>query len=563
MKSLAINYEKLKDAFSQLFGPAGILLIRRFEGDIKNRNTNEVKDKILNRLIFSLRDVSDKLVLVKEDFIPVTERGNDGIWNYFDQNPASYGLALCLITIAEDIDLKTKSMPYSARQLVEQSIPLYIAFVNYSLCNFPENYEKMMDDDLKKYSQEIRKTKLNKLVKSAREKLRKGIDSEEQKEAVSGISNLLGALMYVRERRVEEKPLTLDLKLGLYGNWELIPTASSSISESEESKAEKNDESIKDIKAQINVSFTKIAKLDSISLDMLTKKFEEKANIFGRGVAVMTLDDDVEKIFRIEKIWPDHSGAPLSKLYSFDYEVPNFEDFQNNELHLILLPSGVISFQIYGDPLLEYFAGSWRYIDLAQKIKILARNIYQDKQENDYDEDLLFYSIYRISRIAYQLAYHNHGASIVIDFTKTSIPAGKKLVQASKMLLNSEQNWNKIPRNQEDYDEQASEKIGRWAYQLMTRDGITTFSIDTSGEIFLIEYGKIVTVDSDIVENGWESIQAKMDIAKEDINLGGARHRSALYTAINKDSNEPRLVFCISQDGYIDIYTKEGWMKIR
>lgn len=110
-----------------------------------------------------------------------------------------------------------------------------------------------------------------------------------------------------------------------------------------------------------------------------------------------------------------------------------------------------------------------------------------------------------------------------------------------------------------------TKKIGRWVYQLCISDGITSLFIDDKSNLLLGDFGQIIQFNDDIKETWQKFFRTIPGNENTEIEIGGARHTSAIMRAYSEPPPESkgRIVFCISQDGYIDVYMKDDWLKLR
>jgi hypothetical protein len=79
------------------------------------------------------------------------------------------------------------------------------------------------------------------------------------------------------------------------------------------------------------------------------------------------------------------------------------------------------------------------------------------------------------------------------------------------------------------------------------------------------DFGQIIRFSKDI-RRTWQTFLEKILQEKSsEIDIGGARHTSAISRAYENppDGSKGRMVFCVSQDGYIDVYMKDNWLKLR
>lgn len=551
---------KIYEAFDQLFDVSGRAAIALLNKDNNNQNLESILDRFIELTIYGLPEVDEFLISDPEqEKNPLIECQSG--WNIFSSNPASSAMAACIIQV-----LKSNASygQFQARQLVSLAVPKYISFVAHALLNFAKDYSNFINikaDDVKKQ------------FKNMVEKLKKILESTSVKDTAAGIENLIEALMFIRERRVEETPLTIEINLGSFAMWESMLTMGSALSEPDTASI-----GIKSQIDNIRASIESIDKIGKVPTKIISKEAETNAKHFGRGVAVLKLPvlDDKDKIsIDLKNLWNSHENAPLSTLYGFDWKPPNPEpNGDQPELNLVLLPSGVISIQVGGDPLLEYFAGGWRYVDTYHKSMILSKLAKEIDNDLVLTNDNISLPVYRCSRLAYQLSYHNHGSTIDLNFgAPTFLPDGKLEDTISKghYFNASDESWRLIKSNSNDEYENPEDndpnnkKLGRWVYQLCISDGITSLFVEDHYNLLLGDFGQIIQFDKNIKEKWREFVKSIPGNDGAEIDIGGARHTSA-FSCAYKDppkGSKGRMVFCISQDGYIDVYMKDAWLKLR
>ena len=549
---------KIYEAFDQLFDVSGRAAITLLNRSKNNQKLESILDRFIELIIYGLPGMDEFPIrdLEQEEY-PLIE--NESSWNIFSSNPASSAMAACIIQVIKSNALYEQ---FQARQLVSLAVPKYISFVAHALLDFAENYSKYINEQPDERQFKIMVEELKKILKSP-----------SITKTAAGIENLIEALMFIRERRVEEAPLTIEINLGSFAMWESMQTIGSAIFEP--------DTALIGIKNQINnikKSVEYIDRIGEVPTKMISKEVETNAKHFGRGVAVLGLsgsDDSDKKNIDLKNLWSSHKNAPLSTLYGFDWSPPNLEQSgEQPQLNLVLLPSGVISIQVGGDPLLEYFAGGWRYVDTYHKSMILS------KLAKDIDDNLVLTNdnislpIYRCSRLAYQLSYHNHGSTIDLNFGKpTFFPKGKLkgTISKGRYFNASDESWRQINWESKEQNDgiddvvNPNKKIGRWVYQLCISDGITSLFVDDNSNLLLGDFGQIINVKKNIEQTWKEFVKSIPGNEKVEVEIGGARHTSAISRAYENPPNgsKGRMVFCISQDGYIDVYIKNEWLKLR
>lgn len=554
------NNNKIYETFDQLFDVSGRAATALLNKDNNNQNLERILDRFIELIIYGLPQVDEFPISDPEqEKNPLKEC--ESSWNIFSSNPASSAMAACIIQVLKS---NASYEQFQARQLVSLAVPKYISFVAHALLYFAKDYSNFINN---------KADNAKKQFKNMVGKLKEILGSTSVKDTAAGIENLIEALMFIRERRVEETPLTIEINLGSFAMWESMLTIGSALSEPDTASI-----GIKSQIDNIRASIESIDKIGKVPTKLISKEAETNAKHFGRGVAVLKLPmlDDKDKIsIDLKNLWSSHENAPLSTLYGFDWKSPNPDPNSDQpELNLVLLPSGVISIQVGGDPLLEYFAGGWRYVDIYHKSMILSKLAKQIDNNLVLTNDNISLPVYRCSRLAYQLSYHNHGSTIDLNFGEpTFLPDGKLKDAISKghYFNASDESWRLINSTSNDKyenledDDPNSKKLGRWVYQLCIGDGITSLFIEDHYNLLLGDFGQIIQFDKDIKEKWRKFVKSIPGNDGAEIDIGGARHTSA-FSCAYKDppaGSKGRMVFCISQDGYIDVYMKGGWLKLR
>lgn len=554
------NDIKVLDAFEQLFDASGRAAIALLTAKGNNLELEEILNHFISSTFYGFPG-SDIYISNPSNGTAPPMENRDKSWNIFTSNPAASALAACIV----DTIQKTSNEQLQARQLVSLAIPKYIAFLAHSLIEFAEDYSRFVDRD------SVEQTDFDRMLG----KLKNVMTSNGVKKTAAGIENLIDALMFIRERRVEEVPLTFEINLGPFGLWESIDKIGATQREPEDGMVE-----VRNHIKLIEDSLKAIDLIGKIPTKKIAKDVETNAKHFGRGVAILKLSTKAngEIQINVTKLWKTHEEAPLSNLYGFDWSPPSSEQNEiKTELHLVLLPSGVISVQVGGDPLVEYFAGGWRYVDTYHKSMILSQ------RASTFNEDLMLTNegislpIYRCCRLAYQLSYHNHGSTVDLNFGPAIYGLQGKLrgTIIKGGIFDPDENWWREIKSKKGESEtegegghlfvETGEKIGRWVYQLCVSDGITSLYVDEDSKLQLGDFGQIIQF-KDEIKTAWKSFfQSIPGNEESDAELGGGRHTAAIQCAFDdmpyKDKG--KMVFCVSQDGYIDVYMKDDWLKLR
>lgn len=551
---------KIYEAFEQLFDVSGIAAITLLNKDKNNRDLESILIRFIEMTIYGLPEVEEYLISdpdQEENPLMKCEKS----WNIFLYNPVASSMAACVIEVLKS---NASYEQLQARQLVSLAVPMYISFVAHALLDFAEEYSNFINGNPLGAKEKF---------KNMVSKLKKILESPSVKDTAAGIENLIEALMFIRERRVEETPLTIEVNLGSFAMWESMAAIGSAISEVDAAPI--------GIKGQIDniiVSIKSIDKIGKVRTKLISREVETNAKRFGRGVAVLGLShlDDVDKnSIVLKNLWSSHKNAPLSALYGFNWKPPNLEQGGDQpQLNLVLLPSGVVSIQIGGDPLLEYFAGGWRYVDTYHKSMILSKLAKEIDNDLVLTSDNISLPVYQCSRLAYQLSYHNHGSTIDLIFGEpTFLPDGKlkEIISNGHYFDVRDKDWRIInPASIEEheypeYDDPNHKRLGRWVYQLCISDGITSLFVKDHNNLLLGDFGQIIQFEQNIKEKWRKFVKSIPGYEDAAIDLGGARHTSAISCAYKDPpkGSKGRMVFCISQDGYIDVYVKGDWLKLR
>lgn len=547
---MTTNESKLNDAFNQIFGLSGEIAFSKLHKMTEKEDTIElIKEKFLVGLLNSLQGVNDKMFEIRTKMVNSLFLETDSIWNLFSNNPAACGIAATLMQVYKETQNENQNLSY--RQLISLTIPRYFAFLNQFLLEMEKEYRLLIEAS----------NTAEENFKSAISSLKNILISDETKSLSMGISNVIEGLMYLRERRVEEYPITLDLSLGMYGSWDAIARFSQDDTSSSNDDSESE---VKQLRSDLEKKIKVLINIKSKSEREFVAELEDAGKSFGRGVAVLKFSEDRSSgsSIKIDRFWSNHRGAPLSMLYGLDYKLPD-PDEDEKTLNIILLQNGTISIQVNYDPFIDYFAGSWRYVDLYHKATLLTKKLNSDSTSSDVNKGLLS-TIYRIARLSYQLGYHNHGATIeVLICDSKMVEETEKLKESKRKIGDTLINPFVIKYDPDNLSEDSVVKIGRWVYQLCTVDGITTLNITLNNDLVIKGYGNIIDVDKKSCKDEWTSFLQKIG-ADSNQPIGGGRHYSAYQCMINgSKENSKNFVLCISQDGYIDVYMKDDWLRAR
>jgi hypothetical protein len=368
----------------------------------------------------------------------------------------------------------------------------------------------------------------------------------------NGIQHLLEAVILVRERRVEETPLTLDLRLPLSCSWDLVQEAASS--------AEGGTLRQENLAAKLPA----LRALADASTDRLVEELVGIGMHLGRGISQLVLRDvapasRTKGHFRCEWIWTDHEHAPLSQLYTLDWRLPPATG--KPEVRIVLLPNSTVAVHVQSDPFFEYLLGDWRYVDIVTKTKAIASAVERDPAAADF----LAPSLYRVARMAHQLASHNHGAIIELDLSEQAM-ANKHMQYVKQVWDVKEIDDKGLPlsgvssKASGEAPEFGPTGYGRLAYALCIRDGISILSLgDDFVSLRLNEFGWIEDIEKDKISAAWK--QRAQDLGIDEDTLGGGRHHAAFQRAIAKATD--RVILCVSQDGNVNVFVAGDALRLR
>lgn len=544
----------LEDTFRSLLGSPSISVLRPLWGEIVARGESadaaryrDLEHEFLKGMAYGLPDVADSI----EDPLEVRlspkllERG---ISNLFESNPKACGVAASIVRALTPPASESEDAVSASRNVVS----LYLALSAALPADVAAAYRELLDAsseniDRPRASLDERKRAFERLV----ERLKGAMNDAWGGPLRRGIMALLVALIVVREERVEEVPLTLDVRLPLDCSWRALSDAAFQVGPPSTGGG---------------ATFADLESMTNVSHAELVRELKSLAKHVGRGVGVWELRPAGERaagksLFRCSSLWPDHKNAPLSQLYDLNWFPPTTET--RPDVRVVLLPNSNLSIISQDDPLFDYLRGEWSYVDLVGKTQVLATVLGSAEPR----AEVLHAPIYRIARFCYQLAYHNHGATVELNLDSNldlrQEPDLRKLaerwdvpgIQPDGMPV-----WTQPPDENPPGGLHEPHHIGRLAYALSTHDGMCIMELTGPRDAAVMhDFGHFETLDDPLVTRLWSEATSRIGIPGEP--LGGARHRSAYQRAIKKSSG--RLVLCVSQDGNVDAYVGEGWLRLR
>lgn len=366
-----------------------------------------------------------------------------------------------------------------------------------------------------------------------------------------GLKALLDAIMIVREAREEEAALTVDIRLPLNCSWDLVYEAANTPDGGVLTKS--------DLPHKQDL----LKALSAYPRQEIVHELEDLSRHLGRGVSLSSLRERAptpgsgKSLFQCQAIWPSHGGAPLSQLYDLSWEMPS--ELAEPDVRLIMYAGSTILLAVQGDPFLEYRHGCWRYVDLWGKTKVISRVV----EPNEDKAEVLDPTLYRVGRLAYQLAYHHHGATIDLNLGKASTST-EKLDQLRNRWDVDGVSTDGLPllraTKEGGTGETEPTHMGRFAYALCIQDGMSVWDMPSGpAELYVREFGQIMTVQGDEVRKEWRQMASRDGFPET--RLGGGRHHAAFQRCL--EPNTRRIVFCVSQDGKVDVFSEKHWMPLR
>jgi hypothetical protein len=484
--------------------------------------------------VFALSEVQN--VLTRADKYDIPEALEEkSFHNVFHDNAEACSFAACLLQAAH-VDQRA-----TGKRIVEVAVPIYLSFMTSATERLADPLRQVLRWELG--GAEAKQKAFSALVGA----LRGTLGEAPQSELTAGIQRLIDGVLVLRDKRVEETPLTLDIRLPVNASWEvLVLEASSSPGE-----GPLQGEKLSDKQGLLR-------DLPRYSSEDLIDELEEVGRQLGRGVARMALREGTpptgKGLLRCEQLYESHENAPFSRLYGLDWQLPQLPE--KPDVRLLLLPNSTVSIHVHDDPLFEYMLGTWRYVGIAAKMQSITQFVDPDA------DDAFFAGVFRIARMAHHLAYHNHGAILDVNFAspprsanalprikdRWDLAAASERVSDAGLQLSAVRKEGEVPKG-----------AGRLAYTLCIQDGASSWHLGEQGTLHLVDFGEIMKLNDGQATARWTKICKEMGVPSK--KIGGARHRAAFLRSL--DPARENIVFCVSQDGYIDLYFKGRFIRIR
>ncbi|HUR25004.1 MAG TPA: hypothetical protein VM327_03195 [Candidatus Thermoplasmatota archaeon] len=448
--------------------------------------------------------------------------------NPFLRSPHVCGVAATLVALYEEDEALT------GQQLAQKAVARYLAWATVSAHTIRDTYRQVLDPP----EGEGRQTYVQDKFQVLTEHIEDAIKSADSKELAGGIASVLEALLILREKREEETTLTVDIGMPLSCSWELAhDLASKGTASGLHGKAGQPQQAL-------------LRQLGNASIGRLIKELEKAGRWARRGVCQLyireTEDAAAAGLFKITHIWQGHRGAPLSQLYGLDWGWPSAAD--KPDVRVILLDNGAISVQCQGDPLFEYLLGAWTLVDLKGKM----HSLWQCLPEAVAEKEDVVRTLFRVARLSYQLGYHNHGANIALHL-KGPADGPDKIAEFRKLWTPEVLVEDRIPIPPANMTGEGA-NLGRLVYSLTLQDGMSLWGMDPDGKnLWLHDFGKYADVveEKDITPT-WPTHRDEMGFDATD-RIKGGRHRAA-YVRSKWNADNEAIVFCVSQDGYIQVF---------
>jgi hypothetical protein len=542
---------ELRDAFRRTFGKYSLNPLERLITE-RGGDPATLKRGFVEAMVAALPGVEDGRL--RPEKLGVAQALLEArIWNVFHGNAHACGLAATLL----HLQARGEESALGARRLMERAVAHYLALVSTASHHLSERYHDLLvrvsskPTEAEDEGAEPDPTSDESAIAAFREMVRaveQLLENDSVAELADGIATLIEAILIVREKREEETALTLDLWIPITASW---PLFLDTVNKGEQSLL---------AKAGLEVRHGLLRALPRESIDTLTKQLEDAGKIVGRGVCEMELRDakiDGKDFIRCKTLWASHDGAPLTLLYALNWRLPDEAD--PPDVRIVLQANSTVSIFVQGDPLFEYLLGYWSYVDLASKCHTLAKLV--DHESADVDE--LKPTLYRVARFAHQLAYHNHGANIELVFGQ-SPEQRKKLEEARKrwdITEIDETTGLPLPTKLPGEESPSEHTYGRFAYVLSLNDGLSTWNLSGDGaRIYVHDYGRYLPVDDERINETWPAHAAEMGV--DGPFSKGGRHRAAYIQSLWK-GGQRRVVFCVSQDGYIEVFADGRILRLR
>lgn len=531
----------VSDAFELVFGRStGPPVLRNLSRERRrSASLEDVEREFIRALAFALPSVSDRLTDPGRGRLarPFLE---SSLSNIFLSNPHAAGIAACIVYLGRVEDR------YGGKRLMDLLVPFYLTFTSIASTKIHSSYRELLKAD-SPLEQSDRFGTLS-------DNLHDCLDIAERSAVCAGLQHLLDAVFIARERTIEESPLSVDLRIPVTCAWELALDAVSAEGGGVLAEARLEDDQ------------KLLCTLTNHSINQLATDLIDAAKVIGRGVGSLSLrgprlpKGSPKGLVECESIWENHAGAPLSRLYGLDWRLPEYTS--RPDVRIVVLQGGNITISVHGDSLFDHLLGTWRYVDLFHKTKHIRSILTGESISavSRYDAPL-----YRMIRLAYHLAYHNHGASVELNLKQKGEGQGNlsKLRRRWNVEIDREEGLSISPltAGADALSPQAFPSgFGRLAYVLSIQDGLSTWRLAEDGvTLSLTDYGTIVDIEKQRIDRHRRRRAGKGEVEFDP--LGGARHYSAFQRAL--DGGRNRVVLCVSQDGPIDAYVDGQSLRVR
>lgn len=559
---MMLFFETIEDLLGETARSTLATLYERNGGDDWER----LQRGLVKTGLFGLRGFGDEEYKADTFGVPADLRAPHS-WNVFHDNPHACMLAAVALSTAHQ---PTNTQGITSRDALAQVVTRYLATIHRCCWDHADAYRRVVDR-IEGEGGDGEAITVNRFGELAMGFITT-INSDPVRDLAQAIKVVLDAFLWVREQREETIPLTLDLSLPLFAHWDLIHHLMAIDPE------ERGQDPSTSLTAITGRPFADIR-----------AELEDAGKHLGRGIARIQLNPDAgndQPVFVLQKRWSNHDGAPLGVIYGLQQDSARrvqteiLPEDRGKSVEMVLDPMGTISVRHEEEPLLDYLLGSWRYVDLVTKARLIANGF-------NNPDSMLLAPIYRMLATAYQLGYHHHGSTLSIDFHEGEIP--EIADQDQNHLVNLRNRWglqeqvgtvglrhpgtHYTRRDAEDDDRQGNYVLnGRLSYALTLQDGLSRWAVPTrpdEGPVLrdFHAYRTLMSRDAVLQDTAPEvTVQSAYDARRTSMGLPtnrfkmGARHSSAWQESVE---GPDKLVLCVSQDGYIEAYQDGYILRVR
>ena len=540
----------LSDTFLELMGTTSIGVLRRIWNDLPPTNrAAELERRLLASVTEGLMEAPTAIDDLTSLGIPAAT-SECRLDNLFFRNVHARALAASIARAYRKSEGEAALRDIDLGGLV---VPLYLSFMSAASESVPVTLRALLTATASESvaagetTVDSRKAAFGGVVQA----LEVALDRAWEGGLRGGLKALLDAIMIVREAREEEAPLTVDIRLPLNCSWNLVYEAANTPDGGVLAKA--------DLPHKQDL----LKALSGHPRQEIVRELEDLSRHLGRGVSLSSLREQApapgsgKSLFQCQAVWPSHAGAPLSQLYDLSWEMPS--ELSEPDVRLIMYAGSTILLAVQGDPFLEYRHGCWRYVDLWGKTRVISRVV----EPSEDKAEVLDPTLYRVGRLAYQLAYHHHGATIDLNLGKANTSSEKLDHLRNRWDVEGLSN-DGLPllraTREGGTGETEPTHMGRLAYALCIQDGMSVWDMPSGpSELYVREFGQIMTIQGDEVRREWSQMASKDGFPET--MLGGGRHHAAFQRCLEPGAR--RVVFCVSQDGQVDVFSKKHWMPLR